>query len=60
MNCKPKDMAEDLEFVTGIARESWMWPDRRYNPYIEGSSSLLPDANFYASKKEKKEGSKKR
>lgn len=34
--------AEDLEVVTGIAREAWMWPERWCNPYIETSSATLP------------------
>jgi hypothetical protein len=34
--------AEDLEVVTGIAREAWIWPERWFNPYIESSSRDLP------------------
>lgn len=55
-----RKMAEDLEIVTGIAREAWMWPHRWFNPYVDGSSPLLPDAKTYGGIKKQKKVIKKR
>jgi len=49
-----RKMAEDLEAVTTVSREAWMWPERWFNPYVETSSPLLCEAEVYAGKKEKK------
>lgn len=46
-----KAMAESLEDATGIGREAWVWPDRWFCPYIDGSSPLLPPAEYFVKKK---------